>query len=174
MVLGKEKASFYKNKLNFIGGKIDKAQGSKKAKLVWTLYDEVREELGIHLAYRPFAKSFIHNQKVYKQVNRIAFKTMLYFCCLSGIDTGRWQTRSQKREGMYQKNLLGWEYVEMSELAYVPLEGLATRTDCSLFVKENIGLIKAAAAEAINRKPLSINTFPKVQDDVPMLGDENR
>ncbi len=169
VVLGEERGGPYSGKLNFIGGKIDTAQGipevKPEVKLVETLYDEVREELGIHLAYDAFKAGLI----CIKRPNNKKFRTMLCFCYLFGIDTNKWNDMYQKRKN---KKIIDWKYIEMSRIAYIPIVELAAfKANLSDYVNENIELIKDAAAEAINRTPPSIKDLPKVQDDVPMLLD---
>lgn len=162
VILGKENAGPYIRKLNFIGGKIDRTPGTPEEKLVGTLYDEVREELGIHLNFSAFKESVIF---ICPPENK-EYKSMMCFCYLSGIDTEQWQAMYKERK----RRSLNWKYIEMSEIVYVPVSNIK-KQPISQYVEENIALIEKAVLETKNNKmtPVSRNAFTKIDDEVTML-----
>ncbi|MBX9890073.1 MAG: hypothetical protein K2X94_02290, partial [Amoebophilaceae bacterium] len=167
VLLGKEQGGIYEGKLNFIGGKIEKDNFQDRLEAILaTLYDEVREELGIQLQYNPFNKSLIH----IKLATNEEFGTLMFFCYISGLSVKSWEIMNRKRLAQNVRP----KYREFSEIKFLPIKALsADRNDISDYVHENINQI-VEASKHIQGIGVPRSDFLLVKDDIPMMGSTSK
>ena len=164
VLLGRERAGDYTGKLNFIGGKCEQHDPKNPlASVLATLYDEVREELGIQLQYDAFAKSLI----ALKSPANKTYNTPMFFCYISDLSIIEWQNMHKKRLAMHH---LDWKYQEFSEIKFLPIEALSVhKDDISTYVYENIDQIIAVSKD-MQDIGVPSSAFPLVKDNIPMMG----
>lgn len=134
--LGRERGGFYRNKLNFFGGKVGHGEDPTHA-----LIREVAEELCIKVTPEILDGCLVDTQLLPRRtwLGSEHF-TLIVFVHITGIRRKVWSDIQDERRKQHAPYCLR----EMSEVNHVPLEDVLARQDVSLYVQENVSHIQNA------------------------------
>ena len=134
--LGRERGGFYRNKLNFFGGKVGHGEDPLHA-----LIREVAEELCIKVTPEVLDDCLVDTQLLPRRtwLGSEHF-TLLVFVHITGIRRKVWSDIQDER----RKQHAPYSLREMSEVNHVPFEDVLARQDVSLYVQENVSHIQNA------------------------------
>ena len=134
--LGRERGGFYRNKMNFFGGKVGHGEDPMHA-----LIREVAEELCVKVTPEILDSCLVDTRLLPRRtwLGSEHF-TLLVFVHITGIRRRTWldiQKERQRQHAPYCQR-------EMSEVAHLPLDDILTRHDVSSYVQENVSHIENA------------------------------